>query len=345
MHHEIAIVGAGMAGLVCARELQAAGRDVVVIDKSRGLGGRLATRRLGETHADHGVCYLKPKDDRFSALIQDLVLNGVLTVWTDQLHQLSAAGLQLDPRPQPRYAAPKGATAIAKALAKDLTLELNQQIQSIRPIEQGWQLTSQNPEFDLTADVVILAIPAPQALPLVQGIANAEFVESIQSVEFAPCLTAIGVYSQRAEALANRPPAPNSGGAELQGVTCLEDEILGWIGFDSTKQINPEQTTMIIQSNSNFAAQQFDSTDLNTVAQQLCDRASEVLNMPWIAKPELLQLHRWKYAFAINPIDSKFLSATTASPLYCIGDWCGGDRVESAFLSGLALAEQLLVKS
>jgi renalase len=338
MHHEIAIVGAGMAGLVCARELQAAGRDVVVIDKSRGLGGRLATRRLGETHADHGVCYLKPKDDRFAALIEGLVNQGVLTVWSDRLHQLSAAGLVLDPQPQPRYAAPKGATAIAKELAKGLTLELNQQIQSIQPIEDGWQITSQDPEFALTAKTVILAIPAPQALPLVRSIANPEFVESIQSVEFAPCLCAIAVYP---ETLANRPQEPNSGGDELRGVTCLEDELLGWIGFDSTKQINPKQRTMIIQSNATFAAAEFDSEDLNLVAQRLCDRASEVLNMPWIAKPELLQLHRWKYAFAINPIASRFLRATTATPLYCIGDWCGGSRVESAFLSGLAIAPVL----
>jgi renalase len=272
---------------------------------------------------------LKPKDDRFAALIEGLVQRGVVTVWSDRLHQLSATGLVLDAQPQSRYAAPKGATAIAKELAKGLTLELNQQIQSIQPIEDGWELTSQNPVFCLTAKTVILAIPAPQALPLVRSIANPEFVESIQSVEFAPCLSAIAVY----------PELGDLGG--LRGVTCLDDEMLGWIGFDSTKQINPKQRTMIIQSNAAFAAAEFDSEDLNLVAQQLCDRASEVLHMPWIAKPELLQLHRWKYAFAINPIESRFLKATTAAPLYCIGDWCGGDRVESAFLSGLAIVEGL----
>jgi renalase len=144
-----------------------------------------------------------------------------------------------------------------------------------------------------------------------------------------PCLSAIAVY----------PELEDLGG--LRGVTCLDDEMLGWIGFDSTKQIDPKQRTMIIQSNAKFAAMAFDSEDLNQVAQQLCDRASSVLNMPWIAKPELLQLHRWKYAFAINPIESQFLRATTAAPLYCIGDWCGGDRVESAFLSGLAIVEVL----
>ena len=59
---EIAIVGAGIAGLSCARKLQQAGHEVIIVDKSRGLGGRLATRRLAGTHADHGVCYIKPKE-------------------------------------------------------------------------------------------------------------------------------------------------------------------------------------------------------------------------------------------------------------------------------------------
>ncbi len=335
MHHEIAIVGAGMAGLTCARALKAAGRDVVVVDKSRGLGGRLATRRLGETHGDHGVCYLNPKDDRFVALVQELMRQDVMTVWCDRLHQLSASGLSLEPLPKPRYAAPKGATVIAKELAKDLTLMLNQQVQEIQPIEDGWQLTSQDSEFSLTAKIVILAIPAPQALPLVQAIANPDFVAAVKAVEFAPCLCAIAVYPDQSSS------APHSGGAELRGVTCVDDEVLGWIGFDSTKQIDPKQTVMIIQSNAEFAAAQFHATDLIAVEQQLCDRASMVLDMPWIGKPELLQLHRWKYAFAINPIESRFLTATTVAPLYCIGDWCGGDRVESAFLSGLAMVEVL----
>jgi len=333
MHHEIAIVGAGMAGLICGKTLQDAGRDVVVIDKSRGLGGRLATRRLANTHADHGVCYLKPKGDRFKAFIQDLVDRNIVSLWSDRLHTLNADGeLILDADPSARYAAPNGATAIAKDLAQGLTVKLGQVIKVIRPIEQGWQLTSQNPDFDLTASIVILAIPAPQALPLVQMIANSEFIQQIEDITFAPCLTAIAAYSPE---LRSQFTATN-----LRGVTC-DDKILGWIGFDSTKQLNPTQPTIIIQSNAKFATTHFDSTDLPAIAQQLCDRAAKVLALPAIATPELLQIQRWKYAFAINPINALVLAATTSAPLFCIGDWCGGNRVESAFLSGLATAERL----
>jgi renalase len=68
---EVAVIGAGIAGLTCAQKLQQAGKSVVLIDKSRGLGGRLATRRLAGTHADHGVCYLQAKGDRFQHWIDE----------------------------------------------------------------------------------------------------------------------------------------------------------------------------------------------------------------------------------------------------------------------------------
>lgn len=340
-HHEIAIVSAGMASLTCARELQAAGRDVGVIDKSRGLGGRLATRRLAQTQADHGVCYLKPKGERFTELIQELSQRNVVRVWTDRLHTLSQGKLSLDSNATPRYVAAQGATAIAKDLAQGLPLYLNQQICDIQPIEQGWQLTSQNSAFVMTAKIVIFAIPAPQALPLVQPILqsldNHDLMRQLQGVQFAPCLTAIATYTPEITLKMITEISEN----QRYGITCLDDSMLGWIGFESTKQIDPVQGSMIIQSNAKFATAQFDADNLIDIAQQLCDRAAQVLDTSWIAKPDLVQLHRWKYAFVLNPIDAPFLQASTSNPLYFIGDWCGGDRVEHAFLSGLAMAEEV----
>jgi predicted NAD/FAD-dependent oxidoreductase len=54
-----------------------------------------------------------------------------------------------------------------------------------------------------------------------------------------------------------------------------------------------------------------------------------------------MQVHRWRYSFATTPLSDRALSANTTAPLICAGDWCGGMRVESALLSGLAAAELL----
>ena len=83
---DITVIGAGMAGLVCAQQLTQAGYSVRVIDKSRGVGGRVTTRRLFNTKADHGTCYLKPESELLQRLITLLLQKGDLEVWTDTLH-------------------------------------------------------------------------------------------------------------------------------------------------------------------------------------------------------------------------------------------------------------------
>jgi renalase len=330
--YEIAIVGAGVAGLTAARALHDAGRKVIVIDKSRGLGGRLATRRLVNGHADHGVCYLSAQGQAFQSWLDSLTERGLLKRWSDRLHDFD---LSPEVTARRRYVAPDGATALAKDLAQGLTIERNQLITVINPMAEGWQILAQNPAFQVTAKTVILAIPAPQALPLVEVVGDPEFVAQVRSIEFSPCVTAIALY-----------PASRLTDAQgIQGVRGIQggdNEILNWIGFEHTKQLAPLHPILVIQSNKRFFEQHFESSNLVPIGQQLCDRAAKILAMDWITQPEILQVHRWKYAFPVNPLAVPFLSAKTVHPLYCIGDWCGGDRVESAFYSGGAIVQRIL---
>jgi renalase len=90
---DIAIIGAGMAGLVCAQQLSQAGYSIVVVEKSRGLGGRLATRRLHGTWADHGACYLKPKGELFLRFVELLRDRHILEIWTDTVYELENSSL------------------------------------------------------------------------------------------------------------------------------------------------------------------------------------------------------------------------------------------------------------
>jgi renalase len=327
---EIAVIGAGIAGLTCAQQLHQADRQVVVIDKSRGLGGRLATRRLGVTHADHGVCYLRPKGEPFRAWIEELVAADVLRVWTEGIHSLTADGILQPPsKLAPCYAAPEGATAVAKYLARDLEIISDRHITTITPIPDGWQINGE--DWSIEAAQVIIAIPPAQALAISMDVMDSDCAQQISSVRFTPSIVAIAVY----------PASQQSSAAQLpwQGIQCEHPE-LGWIGLDSSKQLAPQQPILVVQSSGAFATQNFDAPDLSEIGAQLLALAEPFA--PGLHHPELVQVHRWGYAFAQNPIPAKFVSAKTAAPLYFCGDWCGGDRVESAYLSGLALAGQIL---
>ncbi|GAP98803.1 NAD(P)/FAD-dependent oxidoreductase [Leptolyngbya sp. NIES-2104] len=322
---DIAIVGAGMSGLTCAQMLHQAGYKVVVIDKSRGLGGRMATRRLQGTHADHGVCYLKPKSAEFQDLLNQLVDRKIIRVWTDTIHELDEGRIQPPQKRASCYAAMNGITMIAKFLSIGLTLRLNHRVERIEE-QNGWNLYCESGEV-ISASAVIVAIPAPQAAMLC-----GTYIERLTSIEYSPCISAIAVYPTERQADVER--------LDWKAIVCLADSDLGWIGIDSTKQLNPGQPAIVIQSNATFAAQHLEDLDLQQVGEQLLKRAAEVAE-PWFTSPEVLQVHRWRYAFPINPVSEKFLAATTSNPMICTGDWCGGNRVENAFHAGLATANHL----
>ena len=133
---DVAVIGAGIAGLTVAQQLHQAGYKVVVVDKSRGVGGRVATRRLHGTCADHGTCYLKPQGEVLQKFVRVLCDRNILQVWTDTVYDLEAGDRLVEAKQYPRYVAPTGMNAIAKLLSKDLEMRLNHRVKIITPTDE-----------------------------------------------------------------------------------------------------------------------------------------------------------------------------------------------------------------
>ncbi|YAF96700.1 MAG: NAD(P)/FAD-dependent oxidoreductase [Nodularia sp. CChRGM 3473] len=325
---DIAVIGAGMAGLVCAQQLTQAGYSVLVVEKSRGLGGRMATRRLHGTWADHGTCYLKPQGELLKNFGEFLRDRQILAVWTDNLEesQLKSA---------PRYVAPAGMSAIAKFIAQGLEVLLNQRVIAVHPtLENSWRLTLESSNEELTAKAIVLAIPAPQALmllaPLGENVLGKAFLENLSAIEFHPCISAIAGY------LAVSQPLP-----PWKSLKFTDHPVLGWIGLDSSKRPHPQQPVFVLQSSPNFAQLHLESSDLQPAGQDMWQQAAQILELPWLETPEWMQVHRWRYAFPSRPWEDTVLSASSPLPLVCCGDWCGGHLAEDAMISGLAAAMEI----
>ncbi|MBD2727788.1 NAD(P)/FAD-dependent oxidoreductase [Nostoc sp. FACHB-892] len=333
---DIAVIGAGIAGLVCAQQLSQAGYSVLVVEKSRGLGGRLATRRLHGICADHGACYLEPKGELLGRFVEILRSRQILKVWTEEVYELTVNALLTEPKNRsPRYVAPEGMSAIAKSLAPGLEILLNQRVVAITSIpENSWRLTLESSNEELTAKAIVVAIPAPQAVmllePLGESVLDAVFLDNLRSVEFYPSISVIAGYPPTSQ------PLP-----EWKALTFMDNADLAWIGLDSSKRPNPQQPHFVVQSSANFAQRHLESQDLQPVGQLMLQRAAESLSLPWLNTPEWMQVHRWRYAFPSCPWHEAFLSAGSPSPLVCCGDWCGGNLVEGAMLSGLAAADEI----
>ena len=86
-----AIIGAGMAGVVCARTLVQAGHQVTVFEKSSKAGGRTTTIDSPFGSFDAGAQYFTVRDPRFAQAID--TVPGVCRPWSaNAVRALDAAG-------------------------------------------------------------------------------------------------------------------------------------------------------------------------------------------------------------------------------------------------------------
>ena len=142
------IVGAGMAGLTAAAVLQERGWDVVLLDKGRGVGGRMATRRIGGSYFDHGAQFFTVRDSRFREAVARWESGNVVMPWFTEGGHV-------------RYRAVNGMTSLTKHLAKTLNVRLETKVQRVNPEHKGWRVFTEAGESS-SARALLLTAPAPQ---------------------------------------------------------------------------------------------------------------------------------------------------------------------------------------
>ena len=324
---DVAIVGAGISGLICARQLHQAGYRVIMVEKSRGLGGRVTTRRLEDTCADRGLSYLIPAGELTASFVELLKSHNIVTVWTDTIHEFRAGFGLKAVKGAPLYIAPNGMSAIARFLAKDLEIQPSKRVVSLNLNKDCWHLQVENSDAEIVAKAVVVAIPAPQALNLLKPIAAPEVLDSLRKVEFSACISVIAGYSSTM----SLPP--------WQTVTVMDDDTIAWIGLDSSKRPGKRSPVFVFHSAAKFAQTYIDTEDLQPIGQQLLNKAAKLL--PELAHPNWLQVDRWRYAFSTIPLADNCLNIDMPQPIVCCGDWCGGVNLEGAMRSGLAAAAQI----
>ena len=313
------IIGAGMAGLTAARELTSQGWDVVVLDKGRGVGGRMATRRIEQARLDHGAQYFSATTPEFQQLVQQLVADKVVGQWP--LEQTDTADPLVS---SPYYIGPDGMNAVAKTLSRELTVLTSETVVSFRVDDSQW-LVETEAGGQYRADALLITIPAPQALALMQtsGFALTPSDQSaLSAITYHPCI-AVMVALHRPSTI----PAP--------GAVRYETGDIAWVADNSQKGISPGQPSVTIHASADFSQTHFDD-DLPTIGQQLIDQLPTLIPADSL---RTVQVHRWRYSLADQRHPAPFLAAEAPLPLLFGGDGFGMGNVEGAFLSGLQMAK------
>ena len=138
----VAVIGAGLSGLVVAQSLHALA-DVTLFEKSRGPGGRLATRYAGDFEFDHGAQYFTARTDAFRTFLQPLIERGVVADWQGSFAELNrngVTGLRTWGDDYPHYVGTPRMNNIGKFLSQGLNIDFETEITTIARTREGLSL-------------------------------------------------------------------------------------------------------------------------------------------------------------------------------------------------------------
>jgi photolyase PhrII len=340
MTPRIAIVGAGIAGGMCARTLADHGLDVTLIEKSRGPGGRCATRRIWDkVLVDHGAPYVEFRDARWKRCADSWQQDDVIVPWSANLVYRHRPTEPWRPMPGNRWVGAGGMNAIGKHLGRDLSCLTQRRVISIEAADHRYRLKFETPEGSSDTmgsnlehfDAVIFAIPAEQIPSMVDM--DCRWRGSIPRRVHSPCWTLILLLD-------------DYWSAPFDGARCT-GEAVAWLGRESSKPgRTPDPDTWVIQMDASWSENHIDS-DPKEVTERILDELEQMglPAMPGIAHHEI---HRWRYA---QTMDGKPNSAIPTGPgcywdeslrLGACGDWLGGTGVEGAMTSGRAMAGRVM---
>lgn len=318
------VVGAGISGLLAARELQDAGWRVTVLDKGRGVGGRMATRRVDGATFDHGAQFVTTRGDRFKALMGGWLREDAAREWGRGF-----AGADGEPKQDghPRYRGADGMASIPKHLARRLDVRTGERVVEINTTDDGWEVVCES-GLRATAGALLLTPPVPQSLALA-GSGNYEMPEQareqLEQISYGPCFALLAVLDESAG-------VPEPGGMQVR-----DPDGLDWIGDNHQKGIS-EVPALTIHAGPGWSREHFDAEPERTESRLLA-LAEEYVGP---LDPRETKLFRWRYSWVENAHPEPYLMAGEDPPLLFCGDAFGGAKVEGAALSGLSAADYLL---
>lgn len=313
----VLVVGAGMAGLAAAAELHRAGRRVLVLDKGRGVGGRLASRRIEGATFDHGAQSITAQDPRFAALLEQGRRDGVVKEW--------CRGFAGEPEGSVRWRGNPAMSAVAKHLASGLGLQVETTVVGLERDGTRWRVdTAAGPAF--TAEAVVLTPPVPQALALLEAggiVLEPEMRARLAAIEYSRCLAVLAVLEGP-----SRLPPPG-------GLAPAEGPI-AWLADNHLKGVSAEPA-MTLHATPDFSLEHWDRDRQET------GRALLAAATPWLgAGVRTFQVHGWRYSQPVRHDEAPCLVLGQAPALVLAGDAFGGAGIEGAVLSGWAAAEAVL---
>jgi photolyase PhrII len=340
----IAVIGAGISGAAAARTLADHALPVKVFDKSRGVGGRMAGRRLDDQRFDHGTVCFEARHPDFRRAVSSWLEEGIAAVWRGTWMHVTAEGAWAAKPVRPRYTGLPGMPAIARHLLRNIELQVEQQISRLERVGSGWMLHSEAGQVFGPFDSVILALPAPQAAALLENLRPAT-AERLRQVPWAVTRTVMAGFQSPL-------PGQEWSAADAAG------PVLGRIIRNQTK---PHHGTsmfaecLVLHATADWSAEHAEA-EPDAVSAAMLGELGRLIGQS-LPRPDVLSVHRWKYSEPLQVLAGEeaagIVSGLQADSIGICGDWVGAEQnqggkrdgccgVEIAWLSGINAAGRVL---
>ena len=319
----IAIIGAGISGLTLAHFLHNQ-FDVTVFDKSRGVSGRMSTRRSDPFSFDHGANYFTAKSSEFQSFLTPMINAGVVAPWYARFCEISSNGTYHYDQwgdDYPHYVGVPGMNAVGKYLATGLNIMLSTLISRLI-YQSGWCLIDQDNTQHGPFDWVVLTTPAPQAIAMLPK--EVGFYEALKSVTMSGCFT--GMFGCN-----NTLQLPFD-------FAYVHDPILNTVTMNHSKPGRSDDVSLVVNTTNQWAERMME-VPASDVLNVIIDRMKSILDID-LSTAKCVMIHRWKYANC-ETNHQKFSQIDSAYQIAVCADWTSACRVENSFLNAYRLKDAL----
>lgn len=321
VRQRIAVIGAGLAGLTAAGVLADRGCQVTVLEKARGPGGRMSTRRDGDLRFDHGAQYFTARHPRFMAQVESWREAGLVRRWDARIAVVESDTIRAAGTGTERYVGVPGMNAVCRHLAKpQADCRFGWQVTRARVVHDGWVLESSGGDR-LEADYLLLTGPPEQSRALV---AQPSVHEALAPVAMRPCWAVMALF--------DRPLL------EDWDAAFVNTGALSWIASQASKPDRPAAHAWTLHAGPDWSRDHLED-DSERVAEVLLAEATRLRGAAAVTARSV-RAHRWRYALAREPLERGAFWFPDIR-LAVAGDWCAGSRIEGAFLSGLEAGRRI----
>lgn len=317
---DVAVIGAGWAGLTAASRLSSRGMSVVVVDKARGPGGRCSTRRQQGFTFDHGAQYFTARTEAFARRVSIWQRAGLVAGWQPRIRVFGTPPGRTGQSPAERLVAVPQMNSILHRFSRGLDCRFGWRVRRVVH-EDGWRLESEAGD-QIEADALIVTAPPAQAAALLGQ--TDPLAGKAAAIQMDPCW-----------ALMLGLDAP----VEVDfDAAFVNDGPLAWIARNSAKPQRSGGEAWVVHARSDWSREHLEENKESVAAQML--EALRSLTGGFARGPGLCLAHRWRYALAVESLHDAVV-ADDARKLLLAGDWCNGSRVEGAWTSGVAAARRM----